>query len=175
MSFLQFCYEVIIIGLLTFGGGNNIIPMAKKVFVDKYNLITDEELMEIVILTNALPGPSMVEIIGFLGKKFFGNKGLIIGSILIVLPASLLMYVTITIIFKFWEIDLEKYMFVPIMCVIAMSMINLGIGDIEKNKNIKFIIIFTLSLILMFLNVPISLIMVVMIIFVFYQNWREKE
>ena len=174
MTLYQFCYEVIIIGLLTFGGGNNIIPMAKKIFVEKYKMISDEELMEIVIVTNALPGPSMVEIIGFIGKKFFGNKGLILGSCLIVLPASIIMYLTVNIIFKFWQIDLEKYMFVPIMCVIAMSMINLGFNDLVKKQNFKFIVIFSLSLILMFLNVPISIIMIVMIISVFYQNWRGK-
>lgn len=72
MLILLFFIGVLIIGLVTFGGGQAFFALFKYYFLDILNrvsdilLISSPELETIFGLTNATPGPFATKITGFL-------------------------------------------------------------------------------------------------------------
>lgn len=54
--FWKVFWFILKISFISFGGGNAIMPIAKRYSVEKYNWLTSAEFDEVVIMTNLLPG-----------------------------------------------------------------------------------------------------------------------
>lgn len=84
------------ISTFTFGGGYVVIPMVRKYFVDKKQLFTETELMEMAAIAQSSPGAIAVNLSVLCGYKISKMKGAIISCMAAILPPLLILYVIST-------------------------------------------------------------------------------
>lgn len=75
-----------LISAFTFGGGYVVIPMIRKYFAEKKNIINEEELLELAAIAQSSPGAIAVNLAALAGVKTAGLIGAIISCISAVLP-----------------------------------------------------------------------------------------
>ena len=69
------------IGTILLGGGYVILPILRAEFVEKYKLITEEELVEYFAISQSLPGIIAANISIFVGYKLHRTLGAIIACL----------------------------------------------------------------------------------------------
>lgn len=141
------------LGLFTFGGGYAMIPQIKEIVIEKKHWLAEDELLEVIAISESTPGPIAINLatyIGFKKRKFFGalfaTVGVIIPSFIIILIISLFFD-------KFIRNKYVSYAFVGIKCAVAILIISAALDmlkKVEKNAfNICLIIIVSITLILL--------------------------
>lgn len=81
------------VGAFTIGGGYAMVPAIKTYIVDKYHWLTDEEFLDIIAITQSMPGPIAVNAAFFIGYRLKKSAGGILASLAAVMPAFLIMIV----------------------------------------------------------------------------------
>lgn len=76
------------IGALSFGGSGRILLYQDDV-VDRHKWLTRDEFMEILTLSQVLPGPNLVNLAAYLGYRLCGLLGAIAGVVALTLPGAL--------------------------------------------------------------------------------------
>ena len=107
-------------GLLCYGGGPASIPFVHREAVERYKWMDNEEFVEVVAISNTLPGPINTKLAGYIGYRVGGITGLIVGLIGVTLPTAVLMVVLLTTLSHFadepWAIGMTRAM-VPVVGV----------------------------------------------------------
>ncbi|MDO4975100.1 MAG: chromate transporter, partial [Alphaproteobacteria bacterium] len=86
-SLLKKMFEV---GCIGFGGGNALVPILEDAFVDENdNGETAKALDKDVVVANMTPGALPVEIVGSLGRRTHGIKGMFAAPLMFTLPGIL--------------------------------------------------------------------------------------
>lgn len=85
------------IGLFTFGGGYAMLPLIEKELVEKRKWITEDELLEMFIISQMTPGTIAINASTFIGSKKAGKLGGIIASLGVIFPSLII----ITLIYNF--------------------------------------------------------------------------
>ena len=93
MIYLQLFYEFFITGLFMFGGGLAAIPFLQQMG-ETTGWFTTTELMDMIAIAEATPGPIGVNMATYAGYTAAGIPGGIIATIALILPS---MIITITI------------------------------------------------------------------------------
>ena len=101
-DFLSLFWAFFKIGFFTFGGGLAMIPFIEEEFVNKKKWISAEDMREMVILAQTLPGVIAVNVSIFVGQRRAGWLGAIAAIFGTVLPA-LLSIVLILVLLKGFE------------------------------------------------------------------------
>lgn len=86
------------IGMFTIGGGYAMVPLIQDEIVDKRKWINKDDFIDLLAITQSVPGIFAVNISIFIGYKLKGVKGSIITALGTVLP-SFLIILTIAIFF----------------------------------------------------------------------------
>lgn len=87
------------IGLFTFGGGLAMIPIFEKEFVDNQKWIEKEKLVNIISITQTVPGSVAINMSIFFGYSIAGFLGALVAVIGVALP-SFIVILTIALIFS---------------------------------------------------------------------------
>lgn len=66
------------IGLFTFGGGLEMLPLFKKELVEKHKWISKDTLMDVIAISQSIPGSLTINSAAFLGRAIAGIPGAII-------------------------------------------------------------------------------------------------
>ncbi|WP_041594136.1 chromate transporter [Mycoplasma crocodyli] len=77
---------VLKVSFVGFGGGNALMPLIKSEAVDKKKWLSIEEFDKVVIVSNLLPGPSVIQTIGYISIKFLGKMWGTLVTLLALLP-----------------------------------------------------------------------------------------
>jgi len=85
------------VGLFTFGGGYAMLPLIERELVDKRKWITEEELLEMFIISQMTPGTIAINASTFIGNKKAGKLGGFVASLGIIFPSLII----ITLIYNF--------------------------------------------------------------------------
>jgi chromate transporter len=88
---IQFLKTVFIYSLTAFGGPQGHLGMMLKIFVQKFNYVTEEELADFNSFCQLLPGPGSTQTITLIGYKRGGVLLAIITLIIWILPACIIM------------------------------------------------------------------------------------
>lgn len=78
MSLIKLFFIFVKIGAILLGGGYVILPVMTDEFVEKRNLLSQEELMDFFALSQSLPGIIAANISMFVGYKLKGKFGAIV-------------------------------------------------------------------------------------------------
>ena len=134
------------IGATTFGGGYAMIPQIKSEFVEKKGWISEDEMLEMIAVSESTPGPIAINMATFIGYKEKKVIGSIASTLGVILP-SIIIILVISIFFdRFIENKYVAYAFKGIKCAVSFLIIKAGIELIKKmEKKVIPIIILTLS------------------------------
>lgn len=87
----RLCRSFFVIGGFTFGGGYAMIEMIRDTVVEKYHWLEDEEFVDLLALTQSLPGVFAVNISIFIGMRLAGPLGALLAGISATLPSFTIM------------------------------------------------------------------------------------
>jgi chromate transporter len=75
---------------VTFGGGYAMVPLIMKVIVERKKWLTNEDVTEVIALSQTIPGAVAVNSATFIGHKLGGIKGALAAMIGVSLPTFLI-------------------------------------------------------------------------------------
>lgn len=81
--YLTFCK----VGLFTIGGGYAMVPLMEKEVVDRHAWLSRPEFMDILIVSQALPGLFAMNMASHIGHKLRGVRGGVVGALGILTPS----------------------------------------------------------------------------------------
>lgn len=140
------------IGLFTFGGGYAMISQIKENVVEKHKWLTDDELVQIIAIAEATPGPiaiNMATYVGFKRKGFWGSAFATLG---VVLPSFIIIFIISMFAEAFKQNEYVKYAFSGIKAAVAFLILKTGINMVKKMKKKLYpVIAFSVVLCLMIL------------------------
>lgn len=90
------------IGAFTLGGGYAMISLIQREVVDKYQWISKDDFIDMIAVSQALPGILSVNIAIFTGYRLKGNKGSIVATLGTILP-SFFIILAIAVFFRQFE------------------------------------------------------------------------
>jgi chromate transporter len=99
------------IGLFTFGGGYAMIPMIQREIVEKKKWITEEDVLEIVVIAESTPGPVAINSATFVGYHVGGFWGALMATFGVVLPSFVIITLIARVLEEFQSMRLVKYAF----------------------------------------------------------------
>ena len=160
-SLFSLLFTFIKIGLFTFGGGYAMIPLIQKEIVNKRKWLTDNELMEVLIIAESTPGPISINLATYVGYKVKGILGSIISTIAIALPSFVVIFIISLFFEDFLKIKWVQSAFKGIQAAVAVLIISAGyklFKDAPKSifNLITIITIIALCISLKFFNVKFS-------------------
>lgn len=147
------------VSAFTFGGGYVIVPLMKKKFVDDLHWIDEKEMLDIVAISQSLPGPMVVDASALVGYRLAGVFGAAVALLSTLLPP----FVIISVVSAFYQAfktnavvnAVLKGMQAGIAAVIADVVVTDG-AKICKSKNALSILIMVVSFCgVYFLNVSV--------------------
>jgi chromate transporter len=83
-----------LLSLLSFGGGNTVLPQMHRQAVDVSHWMTDPEFAAAFAITQAAPGPGML-IVTLIGLKAAGWLGALVATLAMFLPCCLVTYLAV--------------------------------------------------------------------------------
>ena len=102
-SFLQLFWIFFRIGAFTFGGGYVMIPIIQHEISEKHNLIPEDELSEMLVLAQSLPGMMAVNAATSIGYKLYGKKGALLCACGVALPSFLIIIFLANLILQYYD------------------------------------------------------------------------
>lgn len=93
MLYLWLAKTNLFISAFTFGGGYVVVPMVKKYYIEKKNLFTEDELMEMAAIAQSTPGAIAVNIVSLAGYRAAEKIGMLISCICAVIPPLIILSV----------------------------------------------------------------------------------
>ena len=107
MIYLRLFYEFFITGLLTFGGGLTSIPFLKEMG-ENTGWFDTAQLMDMVAISEAAPGPIGINIATYVGFTVGGVPGGIIAATSLLLPSVFITLTVARLLARFRESSLVK-------------------------------------------------------------------
>ncbi len=165
------------IGAFTIGGGYAMIPLIKDE-LDKRRWIEEDELPDIIALSQSAPGILAVNVSIFTGYKIRGVKGSVAATVGSVLPSFLIILAIAMAFANFKDnpviISIFKGIRPVVVSLIAAPMISMAK---KSDKTWWAWLITILSLVAVaFLEVsPIYIIIVVIVLALAYAKFRERR
>lgn len=89
------------IGAFTFGGGYVMIPIIQHEISEKHHLIAEEDLSEILVIAQSLPGMMAVNAATSVGFRLKGKPGAIICALGVALPSFLIIVFLANLILRY--------------------------------------------------------------------------
>ncbi|MGI6507606.1 MAG: chromate transporter [Saccharofermentanales bacterium] len=162
MSLWKFFLKIFAISMMTFGGGYTIVPLIREEFVHKEKLIDDEDMLNLVALSQTAPGPIAVSTALLTGYKLKGRRGAIIGIIAATLPPLII----ISILYFFytwfasnvWVRAALRGMSGAICAVMLVAVYDLAKAALKKYKIFSAIIMVAALLMALFTSINLALI-----------------
>lgn len=140
------------IGAFTFGGGYAMIPLIQAEVVDKQKWISEEDFLDIVVISQSFPGALAVNTSVFIGYKISGIIGAIIALLGVVIPSFSIILVIAHFFLQFRNNNLIDLIFKGISAAVPILVLD-GVvklsKSIDKNiANLLIVILCVLSVIL---------------------------
>lgn len=149
---IRLFFEFFKIGLFTFGGGYAMIAVMERELVEKKNLITHEEFLDIIAIAESSPGPLAINSATFIGYKtckFFGSLFATLG---VVLPSFIIIFAISLFFERFIALEYVGYAFRGIQASVAFLILSAGIKMLKHLKRTAFnVIMVSLTVALMVL------------------------
>ena len=149
------------IGAFTFGGGYAMIPLIEEEVVNNKKWIEKNEFMDILVVSQSLPGALAVNCSIFLGYKIGGFLGAIMALLAVILPSFFIIIIIAAFFMQFRNNYYVNAAFKGITAAVPMLVlvgaISLGKG-LNKNKTTIVTIILGLVGLIIFKLYPVVII-----------------
>ena len=89
------------IGAFTFGGGYAMVPLMQAEVVDKRKWITEDEFLDILVISQTFPGAIAVNTSIFIGYKIRGIRGAVLALFGTILPSFFIILLVVSFFMQF--------------------------------------------------------------------------
>ena len=151
------------IGALTFGGGYAMMPIMRKEVVEKKNWADDDDIVQILVISESTPGVLAINSATFIGYKLHGFKGSLVATIGVVLPSLITISLISMFLFQFRDVGLVHAAFLGIKSGIAVLIFQAGLKLAKKIQKNVFTYVMLSATILIALLTPISAIYLIIV------------
>ena len=143
------------IGAFTFGGGYAMIPIIQNEIVENKKWISDDDMLEIIAISESTPGPLAINSATFVGYKVAGFWGAVLATAGVVIPSFVIILLISGILNAFKDNRFVKSAFLGIrLGVLALLLKTLISMVLKAEKNaISYIIIIGAFLAAAFLKI----------------------
>ena len=158
---LELFYTFFKLGLFTFGGGYAMIPQIKEIVIEKKKWLTEEEMLEILAISESTPGPIAINSATFIGYRQNKVLGSLFATLGVVLPSLIIIFIISLFFDAFLANEYVRYAFVGIKACVAFLITKAGIEMLVKMKKkpfniIAFSIVFILTIVFELFSVNFS-------------------
>ena len=165
---LSLIFTFLKIGLFTFGGGYAMIAQIRESIVENKKWLTEDELLHIITIAEATPGPIAINMATFIGYKRKGFWGSVFCTLGVVLPSFVIIFLISLFVDEFLKFKYVKYAFAGINSAVAFLILKTGITMFKKlEKKVLplfcFFIVFALIILFEFLSISFSSIYFILI------------
>lgn len=122
------------IGLFTFGGGYAMIPLIQREVVEAKKWITEEEMLDIIAVSESTPGPLAVNMATFVGSRMSGIPGAAAATSGVVLPSFLIILVLSNVLNRIEHLPVVRYAFAGIRAGVLVLIINAFLKLFKQNR-----------------------------------------
>jgi len=166
------------IGAFTFGGGYAMLAIMQREFVDREQILTESDFLDIAAIAQSLPGPVAVNTSVFVGYKIKGRRGSLVALLGTVLPSLITIMLLATFYYKIKDIETIQLFFKgvrpAIVSLIFLSAIRLS-KPIEKTKfNISIVLLSLAGIVILKIH-PIFIIIICATIGYLYNRKESKD
>lgn len=140
------------IGSFTFGGGFAMLPLIERDIVDKKKWISQEEMVDILAISQSFPGAVAINSAIFIGKKVGGYSGALLALLGAVLPSFLIIILVARMFFYFKDISVVRAAFTGISSAVVALLIVVAVRIAKssiKDKISYFIAVGALVLLIL--------------------------
>lgn len=95
---LRLYWEFLKIGLFTIGGGMAMIPQLQQIAVNDKKWLTEEEMIDCIAISQALPGIIAINCATFVGMKRRSMPGAIAATLGVVTPSLVIIILAVTVL-----------------------------------------------------------------------------
>ena len=138
------------IGAFTFGGGYAMIPLIEEEVVKNKKWMENQEFMDILVVSQSLPGALAINCSIFLGYKIGGFLGAIMALLAVILPSFLIIIAIAVFFMQFRDNYYVNAAFMGINAAVPLLVlvgaISLGKGLERNTRTILTIIIALIAL-----------------------------
>ena len=141
------------IGALTFGGGYAMIPIIQDEVTRKRKWITNEEIFDIIAISETTPGPIAVNTATYIGYKIAGVIGSIVATLGLAIPSFIIIFVISYFYKDFMQWTVIQAAFKGLKIGVVILLIN-AVIKLKKGVKVDLIglILFTIALSLTILS-----------------------
>lgn len=130
------------IGAFTIGGGYAMLPLIQKEVVEKKKWISESDYVDMIAISQSVPGIFAVNIAIFTGYKMKGNIGSIVATLGAILPSFLIILGIVMFFREFLDNEYIAKMFMAIRpAVVALIVVPVFTTAKEAGVNWKTAII----------------------------------
>lgn len=165
MSYFELFYRLLIINTFTFGGGYTIVPVIKEEFSKKLNVVSSEDIDDMISIGQSIPGALAVSTSFLLGHKIKGILGAFVATLAALIPCLVIITV-ITYFYKAFITNLYIKFYLAnigatVSAVLLLSVLKM-IKDGYFKYKIVFVIVFLISFILkLIFNIGLPFILII--------------
>ncbi|MGI6214955.1 MAG: chromate transporter [Christensenellales bacterium] len=146
----------------TFGGGFVIVPLMRKRFVQELKWITEEDMLDLISISQSSPGPIAVNASLMVGYHLAQLKGALVSALGSILPP----FVTISLVSYFYEIfrsntyvsSLMLGMRAGVAAVIVSTVVDLFVGEQKRGGVFSAALVFLSFIAVYFFKVHVLLV-----------------
>ena len=131
-KYLDLTWTFFKVGLFTFGGGLAMLPLITKETVDKHHWVDEDQMGDILAISEATPGPISVNAATFIGYKVGKLFGAICATLGLVLPSLIIIILLSLVVDWFLGLEYVAYAFMGIRCAVAILIFNAAIKIYKK-------------------------------------------
>jgi len=176
VSVFQIFLEFLIIGATSFGG---VVPYLRESLVTKRHWVDDKEFVEMLSISQSLPGLNATNMAVLVGEKLRGAMGSIAGILGMCLPGALLMFV-VGIFYRIhgdhvWITAALKGVAAAAVGLLLYTVVNLSKKSLSHKFDFVFIAITVIAVNRLHLGVPRTLIGVGLMAILFHYPRKEQK
>lgn len=180
VSYWSLFLTVFKVSAITFGGGYTIVPVLKDEFCNKRQCLTEDEMLDIVALGQAAPGPIAISVAFLLGYKLKGRGGALLGVLAGILPPM----ITISVLYVFYEAFASNFwvraalrgMSGAIAAVMLLAVFSMARQVLKKHKIFTMILLVGAFVLAWFTTINTAvLILSFALIGILVFSWKDQE
>lgn len=126
------------IGAFTFGGGLAMIPLIQREIAEKRKWITEDELLDMLVIAESTPGPVAINVATFVGYRVCGFWGALFATVGIVLPSFVVIVLISGILQAFEDSRVVQYAFFGIRAGVLALILRALFTMIQKSQRNVF-------------------------------------
>ena len=166
------------VSIFTLGGGLAMIPLIQREVVEKKKWIGKEEFLDVIAISNSLPGSIAVNIATPIGYKLSGRLGALFAAMGAVLPPFTVIIMVASVVLSIRDYPVMEAMFKGIRpCVVALiatAVLNLSRAAAINRRTVVIPAAIILAVILLRIH-PVYVVLLAVLVSIVRLWYRKRS